>query len=146
MHHAHRDRTKGKSQENPITRQGRKEAAAIGEILRIGKVPVTCIYSGEYLRYRQTNELINKYTKAPITTDSRLNEIDCDVLEYEKRIHNFLRDVIAKHSNKDIIICMTSGVALSCFMSYFINGKPIKGFKYAQGATVSPVIFEYDKE
>ena len=145
MHHADRDMSKGRSQDNPITKLGIKEASAIGEIISTKKTDITCIYTGDYIRYRQTNELINKFVQAPIIVDSRLNEIDCNGKEYERRLHEFLRDIIAKHNNDDMIVCMTSGVALGCFMSFFFK-EPIKGFEYAQGATVSPVLFGYDKD
>ena len=145
MHHADRDLSKGQNQDNPITEHEKREADAIGDIFGTRKFPVTCIYTGDYVRYHQTNELINKHLQVPIYNDSRLNEIDCTGKEYEKRIHNFIHDIIVKHNNDEIVICMTSGVALTCFMSYFMK-EPIKGFSYAQGTTVSPVNFCYDKD
>ena len=151
MHHANRDMSKGKSQENPITKEGFNEAKAIGELLGIANFSAKCIYTGEFLRYQQTNEQINKYLQVPVIIDKRLNEFDKKTKEetgreYEKRIHQLLDEIIKNHNNDDIIICMTSGIALTCFMSYFIKGKPIKGFQVMYGTTVSPVSFIYNKE
>ena len=150
MHHANRDKSKGHGQDSPITELGRREAEAIGDILGFGKVPVTCIYSGEYLRYQQTAEQLNKHLQVPVIVDSRLNELKTGRgLTGEntgKRIHEFLRDTIAKHGNDDIIICMTSGTVLHWFTTFFFKGAPIKGFQYMQAPTVSPVIFHYEKQ
>ena len=161
-HHAHRDTSKGRAQDNPISADGRADAKILGEILGKNKVPVTCIYQGEYLRYTQTVEMLNRLLKVPVYIDKRLNEGSLTAeeaaqtigaasyvisrKEEEKRIHEFLSDLIAKHENTDIIICNTSGVSLNWFITYFLKGTPIKGFRYAgMAGTVGSVIFEYDK-
>lgn len=155
MHHADRDMSKGKSQENSITKHGKKEAQIIARIIKDNKFQIKCIYAGTFLRYHQTAEQISKNLKVPIIIDSRLNEHNWDNTNnekkekstaYEARTHKFLSDVITKHNNDDTIICMTSGITLHWFVTYFLKGAaPIKGFQFMHGATVSPVVFVYDK-
>lgn len=130
-----------------MTEAGKKEAEAVGEVL----AGVACIYSGEFLRYLQTNEQVNRHLRAPVVIDERLNEVAWrgkeTSREYEARIHEFLNDVIARHGNEERVICMTSGVALHWFMTFFMKGEPIGGFvRMGAGVSVSPVTFYYDKE
>ena len=147
MHHADRNTKDGGSQENSITDFGVQEATVIGGMLK--KVPVKTIYSGEYIRYKQTVELINKHIKAPVVVDNRLNEWSSKTESrktLQKRTHAFLKEVIAKHNDEDIIICMTSGVNLYYFITFFNKCKPIKGFIHAQARGVCPIFFVYKKE
>ena len=146
-HHAQRDVSGGINQENGLTEFGVQEATIIGEMLKT--VPVKVIYIGEYVRYKLTAELINKYIQAPIVVDKRLNERNAEDKKaensFENRTHDFLNEIIKNHDNNDVIFCVTSGGNLDPFISYFYKGK-IEGFIRMQAIGVSPVNFEFDKE
>lgn len=147
IHHAHRDMSKGKTQENSITDYGAKEAAILGEVLR--EVKVKTIYSGDYIRYNQTVELINKYIKVPVVVDSRLNEWVGGTESKESlknRTHEFLKEIISKYDDEDMVLCVTSGVNLSEFVTFFYKAKPIKGFQFMQAAGICPIVFEYQRD
>jgi len=148
IHHAQRDVSKGINQENGLTEFGVQEATIIGEMLKT--VPAKAIYIGEYVRYKLTAELINKYIKAPIIVDDRLNERNAEDKKTEngfaKRTQSFLDDIIEKHNNNDVIFCITSGGNLEEFVNYFYGGNKTDGFIRMQAIGVSPVNFEFNKD
>jgi len=143
LHHAHRDRSGGTAQSNPLSKHGEREAKIVGDVVK--NIPVKTIYMGEYLRYAQTAEHVNRHTDAPIKIDARLNEFDGDKDAFRARTHAFLRDIIDAHENDDVVFCITSGVNLNEFLTFFMNCKPKDGFQYVQAAGVCPIIFEYRK-
>ncbi len=56
----------------PLTPQGRAQAAAAAERLR--DVPFTHAYASQFLRARQTAEILLRYHGCPLQIDARLNE------------------------------------------------------------------------
>lgn len=146
MHHADRDVRDGFNQENPITENGVKEAEILGEMWK--GTSVKAIYLGDYIRYEQTAQIINKGIEAPMIKDSRLNEHKGKLESFEtfeQRTHDFIKEVIEKHNNDDIVFCVTSGANLSKFISFFIKGENIEGFKFIQAVGICPIMFHYDK-
>lgn len=145
MRHANRDYSVGTSQKNPITANGKKMAKLLGEMMK--ELPVQTIYCGEYLRYEQTAELVNKHIKAPIVKDKRINEWlskEESRESLQKRTHEFLKEIIAKHGNEDMIFCVTSGANINEWLTFFNDYKPNEKF-FMQLGDISPIIFHYKK-
>lgn len=146
MHHAQRDNKGGVSQENPITELGKRESEIIAEMFK--GVSLKAIYSGEYLRYLQTVEIVKGNLDVPVKTDKRLNEWVSKTEErksFRNRTHSFLKEIVANHDNDDTIICMTSGVNLHEFVTFFNGNKPVEGFQIMQAVGLCPIIFYYNK-
>lgn len=146
VHHADRDRS-NKSiprQEQDITENGKKEAELFAEKLK--QVEITAIYTSPYLRCRHTAEIINKYNNAPIYEEEGFNEMQNGETykEFQERNMSSIDKIVKKHSDDDMVICVTSGVNLSSFVFYFTGIAPSNDNTWIQGITCSPVLFTTD--
>ena len=145
VHHAERDHLNKTvdRQLQDITETGLIEANLLGEKLK--QVKVTAVYSSPYLRCIHTAKIINKYTKAPIYEESRLNEMGNETWkDFSLRNMSAIDDIIKKHNDDDFIICVSSGVNLSPFIYYFNNIEPTNDSPRIQAVTISPVLFSTD--
>jgi broad specificity phosphatase PhoE len=147
VHHGERAINGTKSQTDKLTPLGEKEVTLLADLLKT--LTVEAIYMGEFPRYHLTAELINKNLHTELITDKRLNEhsrsVDATLLDFKARTHSFLQDIITKHSNDDIVICITSGGNLNEFLTFFHRGTPTDGFRRIHAITATVVVFEYDK-
>lgn len=98
---------------------------------------------------KKTAKIINKLIDIPIFEEERLNEfgsikeekwIDCQI-----RIRDFLKDIIAKYNDEDVIICVTSGVNLTAFIGQFYKIKSSNKLPYPIVPSCSPIGFEINK-
>lgn len=147
VHHADRERNKDvPRQEQDITENGIIEAELLGQKLK--NVGVTAIYSSPYLRCVHTSNIIGKYCNAPIYKEDRLNEMQNGETwkSLQKRTFDAIDDIIKKHNDDDIILCVTSGVNLSAFIFYFTNIEPSNDNPWIQAVTCSPVLFSTDNK
>ena len=73
-HHAQRNRGKIATQNDDITKLGKKDAEIVSELLdelqRL-KGKVVAIYTAEFLRCTKTAEIINQKIKVPVFVDAR---------------------------------------------------------------------------
>lgn len=152
-----------KNQENRLTAFGIKEAEMVANALK-EEVDFSAIYIGEFCRYKLTADIVN-FGNAPVIVDKRLNESGSDdefagvVIDNENkkaiyarqaevlnnRTHEFLNEIIQKHDNDDCVLCVSSGVNLGAFMSFFFSGEKIKMFEVVYATNLSPIVFELDK-
>ena len=143
VHHAERDRLNKTvdRQFQDITENGIKESELLAEKLK--QINITAIYTSPYLRCTHTAEIINKYNNAPIYEDSRFNELNNRETWKEFQIRHFeaLDEIISKHNENDVIICVSSGVNLSAFIYYFTKQEPSNDNPWIQALTISPVLF-----
>lgn len=169
MHHAKKDnfgeenqKPGFRNQENGLSQFGVEEAEFFRKVYG-SKVSFAAIYVGEFKRYRLTADIVN-INNAPIYIDKRLNESGSDEEFYgviinndnrkeifsrhtralRERTHKFLDDIIKKHNNDENILCISSGVNLGEFMSYFYKGE-IKGLEISYAVGLCPVVFQYNK-
>ena len=151
MHHA--ERNIGENHHDPILRQeeditelGIKDAEIIAE--RFKNQKITAIYTSPYLRCTHTAEIINKYHNVPIIHEDRLNEMNSgeEWKDLLKRNMEAIDDIVNKHDDDDLIICVTSGVNLSAFICYFYHIEPTNDVPWAQGGDISPVNFTVGKK
>ena len=93
-------------------------------------------------------EIINKYNKVPIYEEIRFNEIKNNETwkEFQTRNMHAIDDIIKKHNNDDFIICVSSGVNLSSFVSYFTKQLLNNHNPVIQAITISPVLFSTDNK
>ena len=108
VHHAERDRTNKNidRQLQDITENGITEANLLAEKLK--QINITAIYTSPYLRCKKTAELINQHNNAPIYEENRFNEMKNEETwkEFSIRNMNAIDDIIKKHNDNDIIICV----------------------------------------
>lgn len=150
MHHAERNITESTEipelrQLDDITKRGEDIANILAE--RFKGLKVTAIITSPYLRCKHTAKIINRYLKAPIIEDERLNEVYGNIEWSDALNRNIaaIDDIIRKYDNDDTIICVTSGVNISAFICYFYNIKPNNNIPYTQAVDISPIMFNYDK-
>lgn len=90
--------------------------------------PIDAWYVSEYLRCKQTADIVSVITKKLFTVDRRLNEYNPHFLDetfahFTKRIKSFL-DEIVKTKNNNIAIC-THGAVIAG-IKYSLAGKEFK--------------------
>ncbi len=151
MHHAERDIGPGHNDKDlrqleDITERGIREAEIVAERLKDEKI--TAIISSPYLRCMHTGEIINKYHHLEIIEDARFNEkrLEEDWVDFMNRNMEAIDDIFHKYSDDSIIICITSGVNLTAFVSYFFEIPPKKDMTWCQANGISPVNFTKGKK
>ncbi len=148
-HHAERKITDKPTQQDPITKLGKKDANIVGKTIA-KHLKVKAIYTSPYLRCKQTAKIINKYFNAPIIEDARFNEF-CSKenqeswTDLQNRIIEALKDIIAKHNDEDTIICVTSGVNIAGFINLQLGLKSSPDMAFLGVISCSPIIFKYKK-
>lgn len=170
MHHAKKDnfgeenqKPGFRNQANRLSEDGIKELKVFREIYK-KNLSFSAIYVGEFKRYKLTADIIN-INNAPIYIDKRLNESGSDEEFYgiivnsdnkkevfarhtevlRQRTHEFLNDIIKKHNNDENILCVSSGVNLGEFMSYFYGGDKKEGLEISYSFGLGLVVFQYYK-
>ena len=143
VHHAERDHTNKNIDRKlqDITENGITESNLLAEKLK--QIEIKAIYSSPYLRCIHTAQIINKYNNAPIYEEPRLNELNNSETwkEFQIRHFEFLDEIIEKHNEDDVIVCISSGVNLSAFVYYFTKQEPSNDNPWIQALTISPVLF-----
>lgn len=147
VHHADRNRNnKVDRQMQDITENGIADANLLAEKLQ--KVNITAIYTSPYLRCKHTANIVNKYQNVEIIDEPRFNEMHLGETWREFSLRNMeaIDDIIKKHNDNDLIICVSSGVNLSAFIYYFNNINPTNDSPRMQAITTSPVLFTTDNK
>ena len=162
VHHALRDRGNPLTQEDGLKELGMIDADLVGKIFKDGgtQMKVAAIYSSPYFRCMETARLINNHLNAEIVQDERLNEfvgvhkavkgekfgMEGETwAECQKRIQECLRDIVYKHNEKDIVICVTSGVNITAFINVAYGLKQDENRPFPWVPSCSPVGFEINK-
>ncbi len=144
VHHAERDYSNKdiNPQDQDITKDGIAEAEFFAK--KVGLLGVTKIYSSSYKRCIHTAEILNKNLGLEINIEERFNEKEKieSWEEFLNRNKNAIKDIIDNGKKSDVVLCITSGVNLSAFVSYFY--KSDKAF--CQALAMSPVFFKTDDE
>lgn len=144
VHHAERDfdDMSVPKEEQDITEDGIKEAELLAS--KVHFLNVTKIYSSEHKRCIHTSNILNKNLNLDIKIDSRFNEAKKEESweEFINRNISLIDEIIKNSNEDDVVLCITSGVNLSAFVSYFTGDKNI----VCQGLTMSPVLFTPNKD
>ncbi len=161
VHHAQRNMGNSPSQNDKITKLGIKEAKVVGKLfLKLQKkMNIQAIYTSPYYRCLETAKIISKIIKVPVFLDERFNEfnnvhnavngkgfdekgetwIDCQL-----RIRKALHDIVDKYNEKDTVICVTSGVNISAFISLAYHVQISEKMPFPIVPACSPVGFDID--
>lgn len=162
IHHALRQRGNPPSQEDGICPLGEKDAENVAELL--GKIKddsnIKAIYTSPYFRCKKTAEILNRHMNVTIFEEPRFNEFNkvFDVVEDGKtitknetwidcqiRIREALRDIVNTYDKKDTIVCVTSGVNITAFISLAFKLQPGENWPFPWVPSCSPIGFEIDK-
>lgn len=162
VHHALRQKGNPPTQNDKIQPLGLKDAEVTAELMReISKsTSIKAIYTSPYYRCVKTAEILNKYLGVPVFEDNRFNEFNksYDVFENGKvvtktetwldcqlRLRDAIWDIVKKYKENDTVICVTSGVNLTAFISLAYKIKPNENLPFPMVSSCSPVGFKIDK-
>lgn len=164
VHHALRNLGNPPSQEDGILPLGVKDTENTAELLKTmldnPKSKFKAIYTSPYYRCKKTVEIINKHMNLPIYEEPRFNEFNkvFQVLQNEKsitktesrlecqiRIRNAIKDIVNKYDESDTVICVTSGVNITAFISLAFKIQPSDNLPFSWVPSCSPIGFDIDK-
>ena len=152
VHHAHRKKGNPKTQNDDITDIGFQDANLVAELLNIAKErdQIKAIYSSEFFRCTKTANIINKHINVPIIIDPRLNEHKSNLNETWTdtltRTCESVKDIIKKHDDDDVVICVTSGLNISAFIALAFKTPINENTPMIRIPSCSPMIFTYKKQ
>ena len=151
IHHGARKLSNPPTQNDDLTDIGYRDCELTAELLVNSKMvgTIKCIYTSPYFRCRKTAEIINKKLNVPIIDDDRLNEYVSSTEVWtncQERLLNCIDDIIEKHNNDDIVICVTSGVNVGAFMLKAFGLSPSEKTPFLGVPSCSPIIFTFDKQ
>lgn len=164
IHHAERKFGTPPSQNDGITDTGKKEANVVAKLFLEAKdngINIAAIYTSPYFRCKETAKIINKFINAPIFEDERLNEFvsERQAVKYglpsdnvetwehcQMRVISCIKDIVFKHTDDDIVVCVTSGVNLTAFISLAYKIKPGNNLPFPQVPSCSLIGFDITKE
>lgn len=152
-HHAHRKKGNPPSQNDGITRLGKKDAkntrSFIEEICSTSKYSVKAIYTSEFFRCTKTSEIINKNLKLPVIIEPRLNEFGSikgeSWVELQERITGFIDEIVETYDENDMIICVTSGVNIAPFIIKSFGTQISDNTPFLWIPSCSPIVFDVKK-
>lgn len=162
VHHALRQFGNPPSQDDKIQPLGLKDAETTAELLKEMslKTNFKAIYTSPYYRCSKTAQIINKHLNLPIYEDSRLNEFNkvFQVLqnkqvvthtetwtECQNRIRNAIKDIVFKYNDNDAVVCVTSGVNITAFISLAFKIPADENLPFPWVPSCSPIGFEINK-
>ncbi len=144
VHHAERDYSNKNinPQEQDITMDGITESEILAK--KIHLLGVTKIYSSEYKRCVHTANILNKNLGLEIILEKRFNEKEKNETweEFLNRNKSAIQNIIDNGEKSDVVLCVSSGVNLSAFVSYFYESDSA----FCQALAMSPVLFKTKDE
>ncbi len=163
VHHALREKGNPPSQNDKIQPLGLQDAEIVAELMKMMSEysNIKAIYTSPYFRCAKTAEIINKHINVPIYEESRFNEFNkvFDIIEGNKtitkteswidcqiRIRNAIKDIVNKYDDKDTVICVTSGVNITAFISLAFKIQPSENLPFPLVPSCSPIGFDIDKD
>ena len=156
MHHAYRDRGNPPTQEDGITELGRKDAEIVADLFKDfnENYPIKAIYSSSFYRCMETARIVNQHINAHIIEDERFNELGSVIVNGEKetwvdcqrRLLNAIKEIVYSHNDEDSVICVTSGVKLTAFISLAYGINPSNSLPFPMVPSCSPIGFNITKE
>ena len=162
VHHALRDKGNPPTQQDGLKELGKIDADLVGQLFKeIDKEQkIVAIYSSSYFRCKETSRIINKYLNVKIYEDERLNEFvgvhkavkgdidNCSVetwVDCQNRIQECLKDIVYKHNDNDVVLCITSGVNLTAFVNVAYGIKSDNARPFPWVPSCSPIGFDINK-
>lgn len=162
VHHGNRNKSNPPTQQDGLTKLGVKDAKILAKLLKQANKNgiIKAIYTSTYFRCVKTAKLINKYIKVKIIEDARFNEYvnvhkavkgeDCSSneswLDCQLRIRSALYDIVKNYNNNDIVLCVTSGVNITAFISLAYKIQPSNNLPFPLVPGCSPIGFDINIE
>lgn len=153
VHHAMRKFGNPPSQNDGITRLGRKDAKMVGKILLLRqekKHNIKAIYTSPFYRCDKTAKLINYKIKVPIIMEERFNELRSipneSWLDLQVRVRQAIMDIVDRFDDDDCVVCVTSGVNIVAFMQLIFKLPPDDDAPFVQISSCSPLLFTINKD
>ena len=144
VHHAERDFINKEidPQEHDITEDEIKEDKLLAK--KVHLLGVTKIYSSSYKRCIHTAEILNKNLGLEIILEKRFNEKEKSESweDFINRNKDAIQNIIDNGEKSDVVLCVSSGVNLSAFVSYFYESDSA----FCQALAMSPVLFKTKDE
>jgi len=133
-------------EQEDITKRGEQEANIISD--ELSKLKITSIYTSTYKRCKKTAEIINKNHNLEVIVDSNLNgqKQGEDWKTFLNRNVEFIKDIVDKHNNNDVIVCITGSKNLTGFICYFYNIDINDNTPKITAQSISPINFTIDKK
>ena len=166
IHHAIRAKANPPTQEDGITRLGRKDAKICAKMFKKlqEKFNICAIVTSPFYRCLETARIINKQLKVDLFLDERLNELngllpkkDKDIklaskepwIHCQRRITDAIKDIVEKYDNGEpntTVLVVTSGVNLTAFINiaYGLSASNERPYPIVIGC--SPICFDITKE
>ena len=162
LHHALRKKGNPSTQDDDIEQLGIEDAKNVSELFKMAssKIKFKAIYTSPYLRCKKTSEIVNQYINVPIYEDPRLNEFGNMVsvvqdgktvqkketwLDCQLRLRDAIKDIVNKYDKDDAVICVTSGVNITAFISLAYKIEPDENLPCPMVPSCSLVGFEIDE-
>lgn len=153
IHHALREKRSEPSQEDKITKLGKQDAKNVSKILKqltsMG-LDIKAIYTSPFLRCVETSKIINKKLKVQIIKDDRFNEFKSikneSWINLQTRVRNAIYDIVCKYKDNDSVICVTSGVNISAFISLAYKLQPSEETPFLGVPSCSIISFDITQE
>ena len=160
VHHGMRDKGNPPSQDDGLKPLGKKDALLTGKILKDVAdrgYNLKAIYTSPYYRCKETARLINKTLRVPIVEEPRFNEFTGvyyliknkkenspkeSWVECQNRIQEAIKEIVNKYDEKDMVVCVTSGVNISAFINIAYGLKPSEKTPYPHVPSCSPIGFD----
>lgn len=152
LHHGRRKFGTSPSQFDGITELGKKDARLSAEILLEARkeLYIKAIYSSTFPRCTETAEIVGDVLKIPVSLEPRFNEFKSmgeeTWTECQERTIQALCEIINAHGDNDTVICVSSGLNLSAFISLFFGLTPSEDMPFLRVPSCSMVTFNVDKK
>ena len=153
VHHAMRKFGNPPSQDDRITRLGKKDARLVCKMLALRqkkKHNIKAIYTSPFYRCDKTAKLINSKIKVPTIKEERLNEFRSNPNEtwrdLQVRVRQAIQEIVERFDDGDCVVCVTSGVNIVAFMQLVFNLPPDDNAPFVQISSCSPLVFYINKD
>ena len=137
------------TQDDDMSPVGYKDCELVAELFAGAKGQVKAIYTSPFFRCKKTAEIINKNLNVEIIEDDRLNEFESATgeswVDLQNRVDACIEDILAKYDDKDMVICVTSGVNISAFINKAYNLPASESAPFLGVPNCCPIIFNYHK-
>ena len=149
VHHGNRLIGNPPTQDDDMSPVGYKDCELVAELFAGAKGQVKAIYTSPFFRCKKTAEIINKNLNVEIIEDDRLNEFESATgeswVDLQNRVDACIEDILAKYDDKDMVICVTSGVNISAFINKAYNLPASESAPFLGVPNCCPIIFNYHK-
>ena len=149
VHHGNRQIGNPPNQDDDLSPIGYRDCELTAELLALAKEQIKAIYTSPFFRCKKTAEILNKNLGVPIVVDDRLDEfrsVEGETwTDLQNRVTACIEEILAKYDDKDMVICVTSGVNIVSFINKAYNLPSSENAPFLGVPNCCPIIFNYHK-